>query len=454
MPALKSLLNHFLNASRLLPAILTRPALLKLWLKNALKQQIIIIAILAALIFIAPMASSALADALYPPQKQSFGNRFSNLFKSKKNKAPSVHDARQQQFQAGFWIFGSISIIGIIIIDLPRLRRLGKERAEIQFQQAQSIQQSNPELSQTLRLQAQSLVIEPETPQGDEEDDDLNKTYTGPSPVQQQRFVGQGRRYRIDNTIASGGAGIVYSALDTLLERQVALKELFDDVAQDPEQAARFKIEAKALAAFNHPHIVPVYDMFEENSHSWLVMELLTGGDLSQKIKQQGRLTLSESLRIVKGIADGLAYAHAENVVHRDIKPENILFAEDNSFRLTDFGIAKTDESTIKTQQGIILGSPGYMSPEQASGEALDLRSDIYSLGITLFQMLTGKIPFEGETSQVLIKHITQAPPPPSQFNPEIPANIEAIILKMLEKKPAHRYQSCQELILAIEQLT
>lgn len=380
------------------------------------------VAILISLIFVTPHIANLLADTLYPPQTKSFGSQLSSLFSSKK-KQTSKRDLRAQQFQVGFCIFGASGLIILFILDLPRLRRL-EER-------------------------------QPQAPVTDKNNDnDLAKTYVGESPIADgPRFVGDKQRYRIDKSLASGGAGIVYCALDTTLNRQVALKELFDDVAQDPEQAARFKIEAQALAAFNHPNIVPVYDMFEECGHFWLVMELLTGGDLSTRIKKEGIIDTQSSLKLIRGIASGLHYAHLEGFVHRDIKPENILFAADGGFRLTDFGIAKTQESNIKTQQGIILGSPGYMSPEQASGEALDLRSDIYSLGITLYQMVTGKIPFEGETSQVLIKHITQPPESPRLRNPEITHDVDNLIMKMLEKSADKRFKDCQELIMAIDKI-
>lgn len=459
MSALTSLFSDVIKGCKLLPSTAVRPALWLLWVKNALKLQIIFVVILTSLLFITPTISSKVADKLYPPTTKSFGKRIAALFKSSKAPKPSLRDARYQQFQIGFWLIGSSGIFLLFILDLPRLRRLGDEQATLQLQQADSIKHSNPELSRSLTLTAHKLLsapieqanYSPLTPHEDENTEhDLTTTYTGPTPMfNGPRFVGNKQRYRIDKTLASGGAGIVYAGLDTTLERPIALKELFDDVANDPEQAERFQIEAKAMAAFHHPNIVPVYDMFEEDGHFWLVMELLNGGDLSTRIKSKTNIEVDECLNIIKGIAEGLAFAHDKGFVHRDIKPENILFADDGSFRITDFGIAKNTASHLKTQQGIILGSPGYMSPEQASGEALDLRSDIYSLGVTLYHMLTGYIPFEGETSQVLIKHITQQPEKPSTKNPDIPEKVDAIVMKMLEKKPKHRYQSALEVVEA-----
>lgn len=182
-------------------------------------------------------------------------------------------------------------------------------------------------------------------------------------------------------------------------------------------------------------------------------MELLIGGNLKDKINKTGVLKVTEAIGITKGIAAGLGYTHEKGFIHHDIKPENILFASDGSYRITDFGIAKHGASVVKTQPGIIMGSPGYRSPEQAAGEAIDSRADIYSLGITLFQMLTGGLPIEGETSSVLAQHITQAPPKPSELNPEISGKVESIILKMLQKKPQKRFQSTDALIKSLDGL-
>ena len=266
------------------------------------------------------------------------------------------------------------------------------------------------------------------------------------------RFVGPDQRYRIDKALASGGAGIVYQAEDTVLGRKVALKELLEEVASDEEQAERFKSEARALALVNHPSILPIYDLLEESGRFWLVMELLTGGTLKDKIKGSA-LDFAQSIEIIKGIASGLETAHQKGFVHRDIKPENILFTEDGSFRITDFGIAKHQSTGIKTSHGLILGSPGFMSPEQAAGEAVDARSDIYSLGITMFQMLTGELPFQGDVSSVMAQHITKPPPLPSSINASIGEDLDEVVLKMLAKKPEARFQSMAELTGALAKL-
>jgi serine/threonine-protein kinase len=349
-----------------------------------------------------------------------------------------------------------------IVLDLPHSIKEG-ERLSVEFmRQAKAVRNTDPTLRETLdaktknlRLDTnppgQSIEIENDSPT--ESSEEIAKTQIVSSAEKNTRFVGQNQRYRIDKAIASGGAGIVYQAEDTVLSRKVALKELLEDVATDEEQAERFKSEARALALLNHNHILPIYDLFEENGRFWLVMELLTGGTLNDKING-GALDTAQSIEIIKGIASGLEIAHQKGFVHRDIKPANILFAEDGSVRITDFGIAKHQATGIKTSHGLILGSPGYMSPEQAAGEPVDARSDIYSLGITMFQMLTGELPFQGDVSSVMAQHITKPVPRPSTINTSISKDLDNGILKMLAKQPEARFQSMADLINALAELS
>jgi serine/threonine protein kinase len=386
------------------------------------------------------------------------------MFNPKARKA--AKDLRETRYQQLLFLFlglGLSSAVILLLLDLPGAVRKGEQQAQKLLEQSLSIQSSNPELADTLANTAYKLMLQPSFPGGantstgrpgsNNSPGDIAKTIAVAKPAKVTRYIGENKRYRIDKPLASGGAGIVYLAFDTVLERQVALKELFEELAHDKEHAERFRVEAKALASLNHPNVLPVYDFLQESGHFWLVMELLSGGNLKDKINQSGTLNISESINITRGIASGLGYAHQKGFTHRDIKPENILFAADESFRITDFGIAKHSASTVKTQHGVIMGSPGYMSPEQAAGEDIDLRSDIYSLGITLYHMLTGSLPFQGDTSSVLAQHITQPPPRPSKLNPDITDEVEVIVLKMLEKKPRKRFQSTDTLIKALDGL-
>lgn len=265
-----------------------------------------------------------------------------------------------------------------------------------------------------------------------------------------------GGRYRAERLLASGGMGSVHKGFDLKLQREVAIKELDVNLAQDPEQADRFRQEALALASLAHPYIVPVYDLVEEDNRFWIVMELLSGGDLDQRIEKNPP-NVKTATNIIRAIAEGLAFAHNKGIVHRDIKPMNILFNSDGIPKLVDFGIAKlvqSSQSVVHTRDGLSLGSPTYMSPEQAQGKRdIDRRADIYALGITFFKLLTRVVPFTGDVGEVMAQHITQAPPSPRELNPAVSEELEAIVLKMLAKKPEGRYQRLEDFIAALDAL-
>jgi serine/threonine-protein kinase len=356
-------------------------------------------------------------DLWYPLDQDSFKTNVQEFFNSPiLRKLEKLRDTRYWQVLLVFWSLGLSAAVIVLILDLPRTIREGERKG-----------------SEDNGLPAE-----------------LAKTRAISRTPKKVRYVGANQRYRIDKAIASGGGGIVYQAHDTVLGRQVALKELLEDLASDAEQAERFKVEARALALLNHPCIMPVYDLLEENGRFWLVMELLTGGSLGDLIEKDGIQDVNQSVDIIKGIASGLGFAHQHGFIHRDIKPANILFADDGTFRVTDFGIAKHQDARVKTSHGLILGSPGYMSPEQAAGEDVDPRSDIYSLGITMYQMLTAELPFQGDTSAVMAQHITKTAPRPSAINRSISKALDGVILKMLAKRPEDRFQSTAELIDAL----
>ena len=464
MKNLKHYSSQLATAATPLPSVMRKPGLVKLWLLTVSARRVYLLAGVLLLFFAVSPVSRGMVELWYPQQEKNFKNTLSRMFNPKVEKAAQeLRETRYQQLVFIFWSLGLSAAIILLILDLPGAVRKGEKQAQKLLQQSYSVMSTNPELANTLANTAYKLMLKPAPPHdaqsavskptANHNSTDIAKTVAMAKPEKVVRFIGENKRYRIDKPIASGGAGIVYLAFDTVLERQVALKELFEELANDKEHAERFKVEAKALAALNHPNILPIYDFLQDSGHFWLVMELLIGGSLKDKINLPGELGITENINISRGIASGLGYAHKKGFIHRDIKPENILFAADDSYRITDFGIAKHGASTVKTQHGIIMGSPGYMSPEQAAGEEIDSRSDIYSLGITLYQMLTGFLPFEGDTSSVMAQHITQAPPRPSEFNPDITDEVESIVLKMLEKKPQNRFQSTDELIKVLDGL-
>ncbi|MBI4631859.1 MAG: protein kinase [Chloroflexi bacterium] len=256
--------------------------------------------------------------------------------------------------------------------------------------------------------------------------------------------------YRIINQIGQGGMATVYKAYHAAMDRYIALKVLPSQLAQNKEFVKRFEQEARTIAKLEHAHILPVYDYGEQEGITYLVMRYLDAGTLKEKI-QSGTLSLNAIDKYFSQLASALAYAHEMNVIHRDIKPSNAMVNSRGELFLTDFGIAKLLESTAQfTATGAITGTPAYMSPEQAQGDKLDARSDIYSLGIVLYEMVTGKVPFEAETPlAVILKQINAPLPPPTSLRADLDPEIEKVLLKALAKNREDRFATCDEFLHA-----
>ncbi len=255
-----------------------------------------------------------------------------------------------------------------------------------------------------------------------------------------------GGRYEIQELIGTGGMSDVYRAKDNKLNRNVAVKVLKQEFSENRDFVAKFRREAEAAANLMHPNIVTVYDVGEDNGISYIVMELVDGYTLKQYIEKKSRLNISECISIAIPIASGIEAAHNNGIIHRDIKPQNVIISKDGKVKVTDFGIAKAATSNTITSN--VMGSVHYTSPEQARGGYSDAKSDIYSLGITLFEMLTGRVPFNGDTTvAIAIKHIQEELPSPADYNEDIPISVEKIVLKCCQKSPDRRYQSAAELI-------
>ncbi|HEX3567811.1 MAG TPA: Stk1 family PASTA domain-containing Ser/Thr kinase [Acidimicrobiales bacterium] len=255
-------------------------------------------------------------------------------------------------------------------------------------------------------------------------------------------------RYELNHLIARGGMAEVYRAHDRLLDRPVALKVLFPELSVDRSFVERFRREAQAAANLSHPNIVPVFDWGEDTGTYFIVMEFVDGRPLSSILKTAGPLAADRTAEIAAPVAAALGYAHKHGVVHRDVKPGNVLITDDGQVKVTDFGIARavnTEESL--TQTGAVMGTATYFSPEQAEGMGVDARTDIYSLGVVLFEMVTGRPPFLGDTPvAVASKHVRDHPPLPRELNPSIPPTFEAIILKAMDKNPDNRYATSEDL--------
>jgi serine/threonine-protein kinase len=258
-------------------------------------------------------------------------------------------------------------------------------------------------------------------------------------------------RYRVVSRLGSGGMADVYLADDLQLGRQVAVKLLHRRFASDPDFVERFRREAQAAAGLQHPNIVSVYDRGEWDGIAYISMEYLAGQTLKDLIRQEAPIEPSRAVSIASQIAHGARFAHRGGVIHRDLKPQNVMIGEEDRAVVTDFGIARAGASGV-TEVGSVMGSAHYVSPEQAQGAEVSATSDVYSVGVVLYEMLTGKVPFDADSPvAIAMKHVTEQPQPPSDLAPGIPADLDAVVLWALRKTPADRPQSADELIRALD---
>ncbi|HVF28190.1 MAG TPA: protein kinase [Pyrinomonadaceae bacterium] len=257
--------------------------------------------------------------------------------------------------------------------------------------------------------------------------------------------------YRIERKLGEGGMGAVYMGTDMMLEREVAIKALRSELASQPPVVERFRSEAVTLAKLNHPNIATLYSFFRQGDEFFMVLEYVRGVTLHQLITSQGALPPEQALHLFRQMLDGIHHAHNSGIIHRDIKPGNVMLTETGTLKVLDFGIARILGAARMTKAGHLVGTVEYMSPEQVRGLEMDARSDIYALGILLYEMLTGRVPFLIENEFELMKaQIEQQPPPPRELNPAIPPEVEAVILRALAKDPNERYQTAGEFRAAL----
>ncbi len=258
-------------------------------------------------------------------------------------------------------------------------------------------------------------------------------------------------RYELAEVLGSGGMSSVYRAHDTLLERDVALKVLHEHHHEDEEFVERFRREARAVARLSHPNIVTVIDRGEDQGRQFIVFEHVVG-DTLKDVLDRGRLDVQDALEITIAVARGLAFAHAHGIVHRDVKPQNVLLNADGEPKVTDFGIARSLDVEGVTQSGTVLGTSNYIAPEQATGQPVSAQTDVYSLGVVLFELLTGEVPFEGESFvAVAMQHVHEAPPSLLDRRADVPMRVALAVDRALEKNPDDRFQSMDELIAELE---
>ena len=254
-------------------------------------------------------------------------------------------------------------------------------------------------------------------------------------------------RYEIIKSIGEGGMANVYLAYDTILDRNVAIKVLRGDLANDEKFVRRFQREALSASSLSHPNIVAMYDVGEDDGLYYIVMEYVEGKTLKQLLKKRGSLTLSEAIDIMLQLTDGMAHAHDSYIVHRDLKPQNIMIEDDGQIKITDFGIAMALNSTQLTQTNSVMGSVHYLPPEQAAGKGTTIKSDIYSMGIIFYELLTGELPFKGDSAvEIALKQMKEPLPDVHKLNNDIPQSIENIILKSTAKNPKNRYDDAKSM--------
>jgi eukaryotic-like serine/threonine-protein kinase len=260
-------------------------------------------------------------------------------------------------------------------------------------------------------------------------------------------------RYRLESKLGSGGMSTVYLAVDEVLDRQVAIKLLHREISEEADQLERFRREARAAARLSHPNLVGVIDAGEDDGRPYIVFEYIPGRTLKRRLQEEGRLPVDEAVAYAIEIGRGLTAAHARKLVHRDVKPQNVLIDPDGRAKVTDFGIARSLESKGLTATGRVLGTTDYVSPEQAMGEDVDERSDVYSLGVVLYEMLTGDVPFSAETQVgVAMKHVNEPMPDVQARRPEVSAAVASVVDRATTKDPRDRYGTVAEMVRDLEQ--
>jgi len=440
--------------------LLRKPKVVLLWLSRAYWAQLMLMIVLTFFPVLMPQYVDSTLGTIYKPVSEKY------LFGLIERKRPHPKLAeRQYQVKLVLWSAGIGVVLLLLWLDVPKALKRAERRAREYVAEADDILATQPSRSVLLYRSAIAMASNPDyeeqivsklsrldkklsqlaiheqtgSPSHGEGTYVLSEEERG---ISEQQPVISGDRYRLETELGKGAMGTVYSAHDELLERCVAIKELAIHLADNTQLRGRFIQEAKALARLTHPNIVQVYDFIVENNRTYIVMEYVDSQSLEDYLKVNNKLSLEKTIKLGRQLTDAMAYAHERGVIHRDFKPANVLLTKKHTPKITDFGLAKITNSSIDTQTGTIMGSPAYMSPEQAVGEATDERSDIYSLGITLYKMVAGRLPFEGEATDVMAKQVNVMPTPPSDINNDITANLNNLIMKMLVKDPEHRIQS------------
>jgi eukaryotic-like serine/threonine-protein kinase len=410
------------RARRVLPSLpgLLRAPEARARLRHELRATGIALALaLVVGMWLMPMAAEHLADLLFPADESVNRGRF--FGKKKTVVAHPLRDPFYVLVVALGWTLGALVTIRLFL-------RAGDRALGSTGERESSVEATLVSGARTMVVGARSIV---EVSKGA-----LKGALRGAGF---DESTDAGTRYALRGELGRGGMGIVHLAEDTVLGREVALKELPAHLMGSKELYERFRVEARALARLSHPGIVQVFDLVQGPSGSFMAMELVRGGSLDDKLVEGTPMSVGEVARLGAALARALEHAHASGVIHRDFKPQNVLITETGDPKVTDFGLAKMQEGPKLTQAGAMMGSPAYMSPEQATGGATDGKTDVYSLGVTLFQMAAGRLPFEESGPALFMAHLQAEPPRLETLNPEVPVELANLVAAMLAKAPSDR---------------
>ncbi|PLX41440.1 MAG: hypothetical protein C0608_05760 [Deltaproteobacteria bacterium] len=456
LKALKRLLDESIRSLKAFPELAARPGAVMVWLIRSHLAQLTLIAALILMPSIIPAASDKVMEMLYRPVTEKVLGLLPVTHKNPKL------DTRKEQARIALQFGSGLVVFMAFWLSIPGALKKSDELAVKIEKEADSLVKRKPLDSvilyrKALRFAASPSVrgsISSKTKELDRLLVDVgtaDKTVVMSAPASERT---PSERYEILGELGRGAMGVVMKARDTLLERPVAIKELPPRIAKDKELLGRFRREATLLAKLNHPGIVQIYDFAEFEGNAWIIMEFVEGEELEAVLARKGKLAEGELLELSASIAEALSYAHSEGILHRDMKPANILISKKGTPKIADFGVARLSIAGNETKPGTILGSPIYMSPEQAAGKAADARSDLYSLGAIMYRAATGAPLFEGNAIEVIAKVLNKEPLPLRELSPKITESTADLIMSMLAKEPEKRPTDVTQKLVSLKRAT